>query len=123
MAELDERIKQAEARLKQLRAQKQQAEARKRAAESKRLRAEDTRRKILVGAAILGKVERGDWPRDRLRNLMDETLTRLDDRKLFDLDAREEDEKTNEPVSTPSKDPSPRPSMAELLGQASEVAT
>ena len=98
MAELDERIRQAEARLKQLKAQKQQAEARKRAAESKKLRAAETRRKILVGAAILAKVERGEWPKDRLLNLMDETLTRVDDRKLFDLDAREQTELHQEPL-------------------------
>ncbi|OYV39706.1 MAG: mobilization protein, partial [Thiomonas sp. 20-64-5] len=63
----------------------QQIEARMRAAESKAKRAQDTRRKILVGAAILAKVERGEWPRDKLLAMMEATLTRDDDRALFGL--------------------------------------
>ncbi|WP_426178404.1 mobilization protein [Massilia sp. TWR1-2-2] len=71
--------------LQQLTAQKQQLEARKRTEESKRKRTDDTRRKILVGAAILAKVERGEWPQARLLDMLNSTLTRPDDRALFDL--------------------------------------
>ena len=85
MASIDERIATLETKLKQERAKKQQIEARKRAAESKAKRSQDTRRKILVGAAILAKVERGEWPRDKLLAMMEATLTRDDDRALFDL--------------------------------------
>ena len=85
MATIDERIATLEAKLKQEKARKQLIEARKRAAESKLRRSQDTRRKILVGAAILGKVERGEWPREKLLALLDATLTRADDRALFDL--------------------------------------
>ena len=55
MATIDERIATLEAKLKQEKARKQLIEARKRAAESKLKRSQDTRRKILVGAAVLGK--------------------------------------------------------------------
>ena len=58
----------------------------------------DTRRKILVGAAILGKVEREEWPRDQLLAMLDATLTRTDDRALFDLP--ELPEKPNKKTST-----------------------
>lgn len=63
----------------------QQQVARARAADKKRQRSEDTRRKILVGAVILAKVEHGEWPKERLRELMDKALTRADDRALFGL--------------------------------------
>ena len=89
MATIDERIAALEAKLRQEKARKQQIEARKRAAESKLRRSQDTRRKILVGAAILAKVERGEWPREKLLALLDATLTRTDDRALFDLPAEQ----------------------------------
>ena len=89
MATLDERIATLEAKLKQEKAKKQQIEARKRTAESKLKRSQDTRRKILVGAAILGKIERSEWPREKLLALLDATLTRTDDRALFDLPAEQ----------------------------------
>ena len=85
MATIEERIAALEAKLKQEKAKKQQIEARKRAMESKRKRSEDTRRKILVGAVILAKVERGEWPQEKLRASLDASLTREDDRALFDL--------------------------------------
>lgn len=85
MDTIEGRIEAAKKKLKQLTAQKQQLEARKRTEESKRKRTDDTRRKILVGAAILAKVERGEWPRARLLDMLNATLTRADDRALFDL--------------------------------------
>lgn len=85
MASIDERIAALETKLKQEKAKKQQIEARKRALESKAKRSQDTRRKILVGAAILAKVERGEWPQDKLLTMLDVSLTRADDRALFNL--------------------------------------
>jgi Zn-dependent M16 (insulinase) family peptidase len=85
MASIENTIANLEAKLKQAKVKKQQIEARKRALETKEERAKDTRRKILVGAAILAKVERGEWPKDKLLSMLDSTLTRSDDRKLFDL--------------------------------------
>ena len=45
---------------------------------------------ILVGAAILAKVERDEWPEAKLLALLDTTLTRADDRALFGLPIRTE---------------------------------
>lgn len=87
MASLDERITTLENKLKQAKAKKQQIEARQRAAEAKRTRQQDTRRKVLVGALILSKVERGEWPREKLLAMLDTALTRADDRALFELSA------------------------------------
>lgn len=82
---IEERIREAEERLKQLKAKRQQVEARKRAAEAKAKRAADTRKKILVGAAVLAKIERGEWSEAELLAMLDNTLSREDDRALFGL--------------------------------------
>ena len=84
-ARIEAKIKAQETKLKQLKAQKQQIEARQRAAAAKTSRQQDTRRKVLVGAVILAKVERGEWPKEKLLTMLDSTLTRLDDRALFEL--------------------------------------
>ena len=85
MPGIDDRIADLEKRLKQAKALKQQQVARERAADKKRQRSDDTRRKILVGAVILAKVDHGEWPKERLREWMDKALTRADDRTLFGL--------------------------------------
>ncbi len=95
MAKIEERIAALEEKLRQEKAKKQKLDARKRAMDSRLHRAQETRRKILVGAAILAKVERGEWPEDKLRAMLDGTLTRPDDRALFDLPVS--------PVQTQSK--------------------
>ncbi len=91
-----QRVKDLEEKLKQAKALKQKVEARAKAAENKQKRAADTRRKILVGAAILAKVERGEWPKDKMLEMMSQQLTRDDDRSLFDLDLPKE-KSTQEP--------------------------
>jgi hypothetical protein len=55
------RIDALEQRLKQLKVKQQRIEARRRSIESRRARREETRRKILVGAIVLAKVERRDY--------------------------------------------------------------
>ncbi len=84
-AKLDERITGLEEKLKQLRTRQQRIEARKRALLSRRERAADTRRKILVGAIVLAKVEQGELDAGLLRGWLDQALTRDDDRELFGL--------------------------------------
>jgi len=84
-AKLDERITGLEEKLKQLRTRQQRIEARKRALLSRRERAADTRRKILVGAIVLAKVEQGELDAGLLRGWLDAALTRADDRALFNL--------------------------------------
>jgi hypothetical protein len=74
-----------EEKLRQLKAREQAAEARRRSLESRRKRKDDTRRKILVGAIVLAKVEQGEFPQERLQSWLDAALTRADDRGLFGI--------------------------------------
>jgi hypothetical protein len=68
----------------QLNAQIQALKAR----EGKQARKRDTRRKILIGAAVLDKVNKGEWPEERLRALLDNFLDKPIDRALFGLSPR-----------------------------------
>ncbi len=88
-AKIAERIGTLEERLKQLKAKQQRVEARKRTLESRRTRRDDTRRKILVGAIVLAKVEQGVIEESVLRGWLKGALTRPDDRSLFGLSSRE----------------------------------
>jgi hypothetical protein len=89
MAKLDERISSLEEKLKQLKARQLKETARRRTIESKRARKADTRRKILVGAIVLAKIDQGEFDQAKLHGWLDVALTRPDDRALFDLPARE----------------------------------
>jgi len=70
-------------KLRKLKAREQAVEARRRTLESRRSRKADTRRKILVGAIVLAKVEQGEFPEARLRSWLEAALTRAEDRGLF----------------------------------------
>ena len=80
MATKLEKLLQKEAQLK---AQIQQAKAAERTLERKR----DTRRKILIGSAVMARVESGRWPQADLLEMMDGFLSRQNERELFGLDA------------------------------------
>jgi hypothetical protein len=80
---LNERISSLEQRLGQLRAQRQRDDQRKRTFESRKVRKEDTRRKILIGALVLARVQQGRLSERELKSWLDEALTRADDRTLF----------------------------------------
>lgn len=82
---LDDRIATLQERLQQLKVRQQRAKARETALASRRERKDDTRRKILVGAILLAKVEQGQFDERQLRRWLDKALTRKDDRKLFGL--------------------------------------
>jgi len=88
LAELDAQQEKIERELKQRKErilrQKRQQQARLTNEKRKR----DTRRKVLVGAAVLSAVEREEWPENRLTALLDAFLDRQDDRELFDLPPR-----------------------------------
>lgn len=84
-AKITERFETLEERLKQLKAKQQRIEARRRAFASRRSRREDTRRKILVGAIVLAKVQQGVIQESVLRGWLKGALTRPDDRALFGL--------------------------------------
>ena len=83
-----ERIETLEERLRQLKAKQQRLEARRRTLDSRRARTADTRRKILVGAVVLAKVDQGVLQETVLRGWLDAALERDDDRTLFDLPVR-----------------------------------
>jgi molecular chaperone GrpE (heat shock protein) len=85
MPKLDERISGLESKLKQLKARQQRIDARARALEKRRERKDDTRRKILVGATVLARVDRDELDHADLTAWLDAHLTRDDDRALFDL--------------------------------------
>lgn len=74
LAELLEKQKQLQAQIQMLKAKETEAERKK-----------DTRRKIVIGGAVLAKVRRGDWPYQQLVDLVDDVLTSDRDRALFDL--------------------------------------
>jgi len=85
MPKLDEQISTLEERLSQLKLRAQRIEARKKAIESRRARKADTRRKILIGAVVLAKVEQGVIDKAQLRGWLEGALSRADDRALFGL--------------------------------------
>lgn len=85
MAATDDRIVRLQEKLRQLKAQQAMSDARRRVLDARRERKADTRRKILVGAIVLAKVEQGLVPRAELKSWLDAGLTRPDDRALFGL--------------------------------------
>ena len=85
MAKLDEQISTLQERLTQLKLRQQRADTRKRALDSVRERKAETRRKILIGALIMGKASTGEMDPTLLRGWLDQTLTGTADRALFGL--------------------------------------
>jgi len=81
----EDRIAALEQRLRQLKCQQIRIDARRRHLASRIARKSDTRRKILVGAVVLAKVDQGVLPNATLRGWLDGALTREDDRCLFEL--------------------------------------
>ena len=65
----------------QIKAQIQQLKQREREEERKK----DTRRKILIGGAILAKIKRGEWHMNQLHDPLDSELKADRDRDLFEL--------------------------------------
>lgn len=88
MPKLDEQISTLEEKLKLLKLRHQRIEARKKSIESKRERKADTRRKILIGAVVMTKVEQKEMDPEILQGWLDHALSRADDRALFNLPAR-----------------------------------
>jgi len=82
----------------QIKAQIQSLKQRENEAERKK----ETRRKILIGGAILAKVKRGDWHPQQLRDLLDAELQADRDRDLFELPRKPV--KTEESLPNKTKD-------------------
>ncbi|MGO9994307.1 MAG: mobilization protein [Steroidobacteraceae bacterium] len=85
MPKLDEQISTLQERLKQLKLRQQRGEARQRAVDAQRERKAETRRRFVVGTVILEKVGNGEMDRSLLLVWLDSSLTRKEDRALFDL--------------------------------------
>ncbi|MDE3131455.1 MAG: mobilization protein [Acidobacteriota bacterium] len=85
---IDERIASLEEKLKQLKTRQARLEARKRALASRRARKDDTRRKILIGATVLARIDRHELDHADLEAWLDAHLTRAEDRALFELPPR-----------------------------------
>ena len=81
-----ERIAKIEEKLKQLKAVQNRKDARARSVESRRTRREEMRRKFLVGAVVLAKVEAGEIEEATLQQWLRPALAKPEDRALFDLD-------------------------------------
>jgi len=92
MAKSEDRLKRLEEKRAQINAEIQRVRAREQKEERKR----DTRRKVLVGAMILSKVDSGDWPEDRLMAAMNTYLDRDHDRELFGLPPKAETQQAEE---------------------------
>lgn len=84
-AKIKDRIDALEQRLKQLKTQQLRIDSRKRAQGVRRDRREELRRKVLVGAVVLAKVERGEIEEATLRAWLDSSLSKAEDRALFGL--------------------------------------
>lgn len=87
MTKLEEKITALETQLKQVKALKQKIEARKKTLASKKTRAAETKKKILLGALMMEKMEEREVTKMRILGELDKFLTRNSDRALFDLPA------------------------------------
>lgn len=83
MPKLEERISSLETRLKQLKAKQAQSDARKRTIAARRVHKDEVRRKILVGAIVLERIEVDELAREQLRGWLETGLKRKEDRDLF----------------------------------------
>jgi len=88
--------------VQQLIAKREAAEARELQKVMKGERAADTRRKILKGVCLDRLIEQGVVRRDQVDAMLDATLTRADERALFDLPALPESQA--EPEGRPQSD-------------------
>lgn len=77
MPKLDERISSLETKLKQFKVQQQRLAARERASVSKEAREDDARRKILIGATVLSRVDSHRLEQSELKAWLDAHLTLL----------------------------------------------
>jgi hypothetical protein len=85
MPKLDAQISTLQDKLGQLKLRQQRIESRRNAIAELRERKVETRRRILVGAVIMAKVQSGEIEPAQLASWLDTALVRPEDRKLFDL--------------------------------------
>lgn len=85
-SKIDDRIKDIETKLLKMKAQKKAQESAKAARDSKQKRAADTRKKILVGAAVLSEAANDPIFAASLAMILEARITRDDDRKISGLE-------------------------------------
>ena len=85
--QIKEKLEAALQKAEQLKALLKKREMQKKALDSKKKRADETRKKILVGASIFIKIERGDFSEKWLLEILNSTLTREVDRSFFNLNS------------------------------------
>jgi hypothetical protein len=79
------RIATMEQQLKALRERHRKAESKRKREEVQRAKKDDARRKLLAGAVVLEKVDRGEINEALFRKWLDSVLTQQEDRALFNL--------------------------------------
>lgn len=82
---LKDRMAATDARLKELK-EARKASDKARRQQYKQDRADGERKVVLVGEAVLRRVDRGELAENEFREMMDDALSRPADRALFDLD-------------------------------------
>ncbi|WP_186035708.1 hypothetical protein [Burkholderia gladioli] len=85
MVLLKKRVEATDKKVEELKAARRVAAKANRQA-YKRSREDQARRVMLVGEAVLRRVERGEWDEAEFKSMMDEALSRPADRALFELD-------------------------------------
>ncbi|WP_069107191.1 hypothetical protein [Xylella fastidiosa] len=94
MATKEERLKALELKQAQIKAQIQAIKARDTVQERK----DDTRRKVLIGSVVLKLIKDGKLEQAQINQWLDDALTAVRDRALFDLGEK--------PALSPSASPS-----------------
>lgn len=90
IAELDEKRAKVEAKLKAEKETIVRAKRREQAKILNQKRKDDTRRKILIGAAIQNLISQGRWEEEKIKRMMHSFLEKPQDRALFDLPSKED---------------------------------
>jgi len=80
----EDKLRRLHEKERQLKAQIESIESRAKSEKRKK----DTRIKILVGSVVLNTVETGGFPKDALLEMLNVGLTKVRDRKLFNLPTR-----------------------------------
>ena len=84
MATIYQQVEKLKERLKAKEATIEEMEARKRHKARQKERKDDTRRKILIGAAVQARVDNKETSQEELTSLLDKYLTKPHDRALFE---------------------------------------
>jgi hypothetical protein len=85
MATLKSRVAATDKKLNEIKEARKAADKARRQ-QYKQSKADHDRKVMLVGEAVLRRVDRGDWDEEEFKQMMDEALSRPADRALFDLD-------------------------------------